>query len=110
MALTEGKLTLHRAFFAREDADLLPLVPLVIAICQLRHDTVCRVLAVCVRCPCAHVQGSNALMLAARYGEDTKVWKNVVDMLLEKTKDVNQRNGKGMKSEHFLFSSQYVGR
>ena len=81
-----------------------------IAICQLRHETVRRVLAVCVRCPCAHVQGWNSLMHAAWFGEDTEVWKNVVDMLLEKTKDVNQRNGKGMKSEHFLFSSQYVSR
>ena len=83
------------------------MVPLVIAICQLRHDTVCRVFAVCVRCPCAHVQGLTALMHADWFKEDT-LWKNVVGMLLEKTKDVNQRNGKGMKSEHFLFSSQYV--
>ena len=110
MDLTEGKLVLHRAFCARKDADLLPVVPLVIAICQLSHDTVCRVFAVCVRCPCAHVQGWTAFLLAVRYSKDTPLWEEVVEILLKKTTDINQKNTDGMKSEHFLFSSQYVSR
>ena len=49
-------------------------------------------------------------MCAAQYCKDATVCKEVVDMLLEKRADVNLQteNEKGMKSEHFLFSSQYV--
>ena len=56
----------------------------------------------CVRCVCAlplsHFQGWDALMLAAKNGEDTKV------------KTIHQKNKDGMKSAHFSFSSQYVRR
>ena len=51
-------------------------------------------------------------MFVAQFGKDAEVWGEVVDILLQKTKDVNlqTKKGKGMKSEHFLFSSQYVSR
>ena len=40
LALTEGKLTLHHAFCAREDAHSSPVDPPVLAMCQLTCDTV----------------------------------------------------------------------
>ena len=49
-------------------------------------------------------------MLAAWCCKDTEVWSDFVDLLLKKTDNVNLQNGKGMKSDHFLISGQYVSR
>ena len=40
LALTEGKITLHRAFCSREGADSSPVPSPVFGMCQLTRDTV----------------------------------------------------------------------